>query len=168
MKLGHEQRRMLGTLALLLGIGLAIGGIVYGQLRFPMTNYRSTITVDHPVAYYEHELRAGNTLFFHVEVTGAPADMEIRRGSQEGVGELMLAARVGHWTILPFVVPSTGTYSVSFRTCDACTSLVRAQVDQSLGSLGILPVPATVALGIGLAALGGTVVAIPRMRRKAR
>lgn len=169
MKLGREQRRTLGILALLLGIGLAVGGIVYGQLRFPMTNYTSTITVEHPVAYYEHELRAGDTLFFHIEVTGSPATMEIRRGSADGLGDLVLAATVGHWTIVPFPVPSTGTYSVAFRTtCETCTSFVRAQVDQSLGSLGILPLPVTVALGIALGAVGGAVLAARRILTEKR
>ncbi|SRR5712691_7429008 len=160
MKLNPEQRRALGALALLVGIGLAVGGVVYGQLRFPMTNYTSTITVENPTAYYEHELRAGDTLFFHIEVTGAPADLEIQRESAGG--EVTLATRVGHWAIVSFLVPATGTYSVVFRTtCETCTSFIRAQVDQALGSLGILPLPFTVAIGTVLAGVGGWFAAFP-------
>jgi len=170
MTLEPEQRRALGVLALLVGIGMAVGGIAYGQLRFPMTNYTSTITVENPVAYYEHELRSGDTLFFHIEVKGPPLNMEVRRETVEDSGEVVLEATVDRWAIVPFPVPTTGTYSVVFRTtCEICGStLVRAQVDQALGSIGILPLPVSVALGTALAGGGGWVVAFRWRRRSAR
>jgi len=168
MKTNREQRRALGGLALLVGIGLAVGSIGYGQLRFPLTNYTSTITVEKPVAYYEHELRAGDTLFFHIEVTGAPADMEVRQGPANGAGEVVLTAHVDHWSLVPFTVPATGPYAVLFRTaCEGCTAFIQAQVDQALGSLGVLPLPATVAMGALLAAGGGWLVTFPGKRRDA-
>ena len=162
MKTNREQRRALGGLALLVGIGLAVGSIGYGQLRFPLTNYTSTITVERPVAHYEHELRAQDTLFFHIEVTGAPAEMEVRTGPANGVGEVVLSVQVDHWSLVPFLVPTTGTYAVLFRTtCEGCTTFIQAQVDLALGSIGVLPLPVTVVLGTLLAAGGGWLVTFP-------
>lgn len=169
MMLKPEQRRVLGALALVVGIAMSVGGSVYGQLRFPMTNYTSTITVENPVAYYEHELRARDTLFFHIEVTGPPVDMEVRREPVADSGEVVLAATVDRWSVVPFPVPATGTYSVVFRkTCQMCgPTLIRAQLDQALGTIGILPLPITIVLGTALAGGGGWVVTFPRKRRDA-
>ena len=165
MKLDPERRRLLGAFAVLVGLSMALGGVVYGQLRFPMTNYRSTLTVERPVAYYEHELRAGDSLFFHIEVTGDPVGLEVHFGSKDS-GEAILVTVVDRWANVPLSVPMTGLYFVLFRaSCSTCTALIRAQVDQALGSIGILPLWATVAIGAGLACTGGWIVAIQRRHR---
>jgi hypothetical protein len=164
MKLDPERRRLLGALAVLVGLGLALGGVVYGQLRFPMTNYRSSLTVDRPLVYYSHELRAGDSLFFHIEVTGDPVWMEIRRGSMDS-GDTILVTMLDRWGIVPLSVPASGLYFVLFRaSCSTCSALIRAQVDQALGSIGILPLPATVFLGAVLAGAGTWTVAVQGRR----
>ena len=104
-----------------------------------------------------HALKKG---LQYIEVTGEPVAMEVKRGPARDAGDVVLTATVARWANVPFTVPATGTYSVIFRTtCEACGStLIRAQVDQALGSIGILPLPATVALATALAAARGWVV----------
>ena len=177
MTRSHRNLRILGIAALAIGLALAAGAFAVANLRVALTNYASSISVDRPLVYYVHDLRAGDTVYFLLRIEGGPVDLEILRGTSATEGSGGYAGGVEGDLVfrapgllgpeeLRFSAPETATYGVAFASaCEpACPTSLRAQVQLTMGSVGLLSVHQAIVLGGILAAVGGAATAFARRR----
>lgn len=157
--------RRIGWVLLAAGLALLPALSAYGNARFPLTDYNSTIDVEYRTVYYAHELRAGDMLVFALRVTGPPVDLIIldphSYAALEEYGEVPVGTTpeafvpgLAGSVEVPFRVRETGVHYVVFRSAcdeDCPPTSLRARVYQNFGSLAGVPLSLAYA-GAGLAA----------------